>query len=275
MADGSERVITSSRHPQVVHLRKLLSRPQLMRRDGLFVLDGVHLIEEALASPYQEATIFTSPRLGKHKRAANILARIEERGWDRREISNDLMDGLAPTDSPQGILGLFQRAHVLAGATPVPTHGLCGLILDGLQDPGNLGALARTARALGVERIVTTRGTVDPFHVRALRASSGALLHMDVRPEVTTPQLLADAREKHLALAALVHQGGIWPPIHPPDHDGFMLVLGSEGKGIGAELTQHCELRWTIPMVPTAESLGVAAAGAIALYAAQTRASPA
>jgi len=264
-------MITSSRHPQVVHLRKLLSRPQLMRRDGLFVLDGAHLIEEALASPYQATTIFTSPRLAKQNRAPKLLGLIEERGWECREISDDLMDSLAPTDSPQGVLGLFQRAAELPDTTPL--QGLCGLILDGLQDPGNLGALARSARALGVRRLLTTRGTVDPYHVRALRASSGAILHLEVQADLATSQLLAQLREKGVVPAALVHQGGAWPPVQPPDQQGFMLVLGSEGRGIGTELADQCALKWTIPMVPSAESLGVAAAGAIALYAALTGAS--
>ncbi len=289
-------LITSATHPQAVALRKLLSRPQRCRREGVFVLDGPHLFEEALRSPHEAAFIFATPRFLADPSRTTLLEGIRARGWRLRPVTDRVLAALAPTEHPQGIVGVFNRptmarsdsrAGACSGArSDVPSAdrsdpvseatsqapaatALGGFVLAGLQDPGNLGALARTAFALGCERLFTTAGTVDPYHARALRASSGALLRMRIDPDLSTEALLAETgvREGRARLAALVPRGGSWPPrigSPTPVH----LALGSEGAGLDPALEAHCALRWTIPMRPETESLGVAAAGAIALYAA-------
>lgn len=268
-------VITSAKHPEAVALRKLLRRPQRCRRQGLFVLDGPHLFEEALGSAHQAAFILATERFLEDPARAALVAGLRARGWPLRPVAEPVLAGLAPTEHPQGILGAFRRpaaadlAAPAAGAGLAARPGIAGLVLTGLQDPGNLGALARTAFALGCNRLVTTAGTVDPYHARALRGSSGALLHMRVTPDLAADDLLARlrAREPAARLAALVARGGAWPP-RIDDPARVYLVLGSEGAGVDPALEDHCAWRWTIPMRPEAESLGVAAAGAIALYAA-------
>lgn len=295
-------VITSASHPQAVALRKLLSRPQRCRREGVFVLDGSHLFEEALRSPHEAAFIFATPRFLADPSRTPLLEGIRARGWRLRPVTDRVLAGLAPTEHPQGIVGVFERPTAArsdsrSGARSGAGSRACsgarsdapsadrsgpvseeasqapaaiapgGFVLAGLQDPGNLGALARTAFALGCDRLFTTAGTVDPYHARALRGSSGALLRMHISPDLSIEELLAETgvREGKARLAALVPRGGSWPP-RIGSRTPLYLALGSEGAGLDPALEAHCTFRWTIPIRPEAESLGVAAAGAIALY---------
>ncbi len=265
-------VITSASHPQAVALRKLLSRPQRCRREGVFVLDGSHLFEEALRSPHEAAFIFATPRFLADPSHTPLLEGIRARGWRLRPVTDRVLAGLAPTEHPQGIVGVFKRPTAARSDSPAASQApaataLGGVVLAGLQDPGNLGALARTAFALGCDRLFTTAGTVDPYHARALRGSSGALLRMHISPDLSIEELLAETgvREGKARLAALVPRGGSWPP-RIGSRTPVYLALGSEGAGLDPALEAHCAFRWTIPIRPEAESLGVAAAGAIALY---------
>jgi len=261
-------VITSARHPEVVALKKLLARPQRCRREGVFLLDGGHLFEEALCSPYAASVVFFAVRFLDHPRGRALHEQILSRGWPIRLLADRLIDSLAPTEHPQGILGIFGRARPTLpppGASPERSP-LAGLVLAGVQDPGNLGALARTAHALGCRRLLTTPGTVDPFHVRALRGSSGALLHLRIDTDLDPEALTGAARAEGAQLAALLPRGGDWPPA-AGGRERVMLVLGSEGSGAEMRVEERCSLRWTIPTQAAAESLGVSAAGAIAMYA--------
>ncbi len=266
--------IRSPRHPLAAQIRKIVRSPQAARRMGLFLLDGIHLIEEALDSGHQPEAVVCSARLEATGPGRKLLSRIRDRGWPLSQAAEDLLDRLAPTATPQGILGLFRRpagppvAHLPSAPTwPAPRTGL---LLAGLQDPGNVGALARTARAMACPVLITLAGTADPYHVRALRASSGALLGMQVAAGVVPDSLAAWVTREQAALIGLDARRG--RPVRElaaladdPERP-WVLVLGAEGGGIPVEIDRLCAVHVHIPMAAAAESLGVLAAGTIALY---------
>jgi RNA methyltransferase, TrmH family len=269
-------MIASRRHPLAVRARKLARRPALARRDAVFLLDGVHLLEEALASPFVPETVFVAPRLDSTRAGAALRAEMTRRGWPLLDVTDDLLESIAPTATPQGALALFPRPAAPALPRPAASApGATALILAGLQDPANLGALARAALVFACPLLVTLAGTVDPYHPRATRASSGAVLRLTVVPDVTEADLRTWVEETGVRLAALVPRGGRGIRAHAAGDGPLALVLGSEGAGIAPEIEALCAERWSIPMAEGAESLGVAAAGAIALYAARNESSPA
>jgi len=281
--------IRSLQHPVAVQIRKIVRRPQAARRMGLFLLDGSHLIEEALDSPHQPEILVFAPRIEATAPGRRLLGRLTDRGWPMLLATDDLIDRLAPTETPQGILGLFRRPAGSPAALLPCTPAVCttsadasppgaldwpqpptGLLLAGLQDPGNVGALARTARAMACRVLITLADTADPYHVRALRASSGALLGMLVAAGVAAADLAAWAvRERVTFIGLDAHRGrpiaelasAVADPARPR-----ILVLGSEGAGIPSSVDRLCSEHVRIPMVVAAESLGVLAAGTIALY---------
>ena len=272
--------IRSLRHPLAVQIRRIVRRPQAGRRLGLFLLDGVHLVEEALDSPHRPECLLFSPRLEAGAAGRRLIERIVDRQWPLWPATDDLIANLAPTDTPQGILALFRRpaeppqtllprAGGTGGASPWPSPPL-GLLLAGLQDPANAGALARTARALGCHVLVTTAGTADPYHVRALRASSGAVLGMQVAAGVEVADLAGWAAGERAMLIGLDARRGR-PVVElgvlcDCDARPQLLVLGSEGAGIPDPVDRLCAEHVRIPMVAGADSLGVVAAGTIALH---------
>lgn len=264
-------IITSARHPLAVRVRKLIQRPQLARREAVLLLDGVHLIEEALIAEvprlHPEA-ILTCPRFEATPTGRRLIAELQRRTWPLQRVSDGLMDRLAATQTPQGILGLFPRPEAnLTDVRPSPAGPAFALLLAGLQDPGNLGMLTRTARAFGCAGLVTTPGTTDPFHLRALRAASGALLHLPVVHGAGIAELRAWALETGAHLIALDARAGEPPEQALGSSRGFtVLVLGSEGQGLAPEIGALCAARCRIPMRAGMDSLGVAAAGTIALY---------
>lgn len=260
--------LASHRHPVAVRLRKLGRRPALAHREGLFLLDGVHLIEEALTTALTPEVILVAPRLEATPAGPALATALRERGWPILRVTDELLGSVAPTTTPQGILGLFRRpqAPQLPPVVP-PARGVAALILAGIQDPVNLGALARAARIFGCPLLITLADTVDPYHPRATRASAGSLLHLTVVPDVSEPALGSWFERASVAPVALVPRGGRDFPGRAPDDPPLALVLGSEGAGIPPTMEALCRDRWSIPMAEGAESLGVAAAGAIALYA--------
>jgi TrmH family RNA methyltransferase len=263
-----------------VQIRRIARRPQAGRRMGLFLLDGIHLVEEALDSPHHPESLLCSPKLETTPRGRRLFERIVDRKWPLLLATDELVASLAPTDAPQGILGLFRRPteppeallpRAAAGEGdrrwPSPARGL---LLAGLQDPTNVGALARTARALACPLLVTSAETADPYHVRALRASSGAMLGMQVAAGVALADLAAWAAQERALLIGLDARRGRpvieLAALREQDARPQMLVLGSEGAGIPEPVDRLCTEHVRIPMVAAAESLGVLAAGTIALH---------
>lgn len=180
------------------------------------------------------------------------------------------LEALADADSPRGLVAACSLPRPgLAGIRP--SSGDIWLYLDGIQDPGNLGALVRVAEGLGAAGLVLSPGCADPNHSRALRASAGSLLRLPVAVQAAAEA----ARERFAGIGARVrwigleaHQGSI--PLHrlsPADGEGAItvLVLGAEGPGLSAATRALLDVAVTIPLRGRLESLNVAVAAALVL----------
>ncbi len=185
------------------------------------------------------------------------------------EVAEELLDELADADSPRGVLGLAQLPRGGAEEVPRDAAGLY-LFLDGVQEPGNLGALARVGEAFGATALLLAPGCAHPNHPRALRASAGSLLRIPVGRE-----LGVDDVERRLAPIVPLwsgldaHGGTPLPERRPPGT--WIVALGAEGPGLSSELAARLDQRWTIPLAPGVESLNVAVAAGIALHALSKR----
>jgi RNA methyltransferase, TrmH family len=266
--------LSSGRHPLAVQIRKIVNRPQHARRHDQLLLDGVHLFEEVIKTDLEPVAILASPQGLKNERFPELLSAMCRRGWPLFSVPDRMLTSLSPVDSPQGLLGLFERPAP-------PSLPKCAntrtrfLLLDRLQDPGNLGMLARTATAFGFDGLLTLPDTCDPYHIRAMRASSGQLLHLPVFPamdDVVLDNWIAAQAVQLLAFVA--HHG---TPLSDLDNllpeqkeqlgnKPVCLVLGAEGTGLAPETRERCSLHWQIPLKPQTESLGVAAAGTLGLF---------
>ncbi len=193
-----------------------------------------------------------------------ILERIERLGITVSEVKASLLDEIADTDSPRGLVAVAARPEWQLERIPVRS-GAAWVFLDGAQDPGNLGAVARVVEAAGVAGLVLSPGSVHPSHPRALRASAGSLLRLPVAPDVAVSQLRRHLESVAPLWAAAVPHGGDAP--WDRDLSGTtVLLLGAEGPGLSDSALAHCDVRITAPLASGVESLNLAVSAAVVLF---------
>lgn len=225
------------------------------------MLEGPHLVGEALDSGFELRTVLATPGFIESPAGRRLARRLPHPAL---AVESELLDELADSDSPRGVLAVVRIARGGAEALPVVEDGVY-VYLEGVQDPGNLGALARVAEASGAVGLAMSAGTVHPNHPRALRASAGSLLRLPVACAVSPRGL--DERLRPLApqWAALVPHGGrdlYRAPLVGP----IVIAVGAEGPGLSGAAERRCESRLTIPVAPPVESLNVTVAAALVLF---------
>ncbi|HEV8578279.1 MAG TPA: RNA methyltransferase [Thermoanaerobaculia bacterium] len=230
------------------------------------LLEGPHLVGEALAAGLPLEEIMVTPAFLDSAEGRRLAPSFPV---EPLPVSPDLLEDLTDADSPRGILAVARLPRRGVEALPV-RPGRPYLYLDGLQDPGNLGALARVAEAAGAAGLALSPGCAHPNHPRALRASAGSLLRLPVAMEAEP-----DALDRHLASAqphwaALVPRGGE-DLYRAPLEGTLLLAVGSEGPGLSPALLARIDLQLTIPMEPGVESLNATVAAALVLFEVRRR----
>ena len=262
---------------------------------GCCGVEGVRLVEEALGSGCRiEAVLFSESGERHRPRLAPFVNRAEM-AFPVLRTSDRLFEGIADTEHPQGVAALVQPRtaelndllHPSSRAVSPTTNALTGVtpllvILVGVQDPGNVGAIVRTAAAFGATGVATCSsgqsGTANPFGPKALRASAGAALHLPILAGMSLPILLAQLRIGGVrTLASSVRElsdaqegkNPAAPPLLPWEVDWrepVALLVGNEGAGLPEEAERSADARVRIPMATTSESLNAAAAAAVLFY---------
>ncbi len=253
----SPNLIASRTNPRIKQLRAAFSGHARLS-GGLIALEGNHLLEEALRSGMVLKSIF----LAEHRPLpAFVPASIEV-----LRLTGELFDSIMETRSPQGIAALMvppvSTIDSLIWGVPLI------LIAIGLQDPGNLGTLVRSAEAFGATGILTSAGTVNPWNGKSLRASVGSIFRLPV-VAAGIEHLLA-LQSRGLKLLAAVGEGvGTDDVFELRDVDltgGVAIMIGHEGAGLGPEWIEIADGQITIPCAGPVESLNAGVAGSIILY---------
>jgi len=239
--------ITSRKNPQVQHLKKLGTDVKYRDACGAFLCDGVKLYEEALRSGAEITLVAVSARDLAVSGAAHVIL-----------VPEDVLASISPQKSPQGIVFVCKRREV----EPV-SDAKCVLILDGIQDPGNVGGLIRTAHAFGADQVILTGDTADLYHPRTVRASMGAVFRQAVCVMDVDGIMNYVNQNDLLLLGAALSEGGRIAGDAMPTRVAF--AIGSEGRGLSPELLACCHDTVRIPMEDM-ESLNANIAGAIMLW---------
>jgi RNA methyltransferase, TrmH family len=251
-------VIRSRANPLVKRLRALKQQGA----SDLLLIEGPKLLEEALAAGVAIVEAAASPRLLRHERGRELMAAVE-RGCPVRVLDDDLLASLSEVEASQGVLALarrprFDEQRMLSGRPLI-------LVAVGVQDPGNVGALLRTAEAAGAAGAYLTGDSADAFAWKALRGSMGSafrLPHFRVRAPGTVIERLRASGLR------LVGTGpGVSVDYTRADLSGpLALFLGSEGAGLPAAVQDALEARVSVPMAGGVESLNVAVAAGVLLF---------
>jgi len=246
-----------------------LKRSKGDRAGDRVLLEGPHLVGEALAAGLALETVLATPAfLAGDPGRAITRALAQSLAVLPLAVEPRLLDELADADSPRGILAVARLPRSGAADLPLLPGGIY-LYAEGLQDPGNLGAIARAAEAAGAAGLALSPGTVHPNHPRALRGSAGSLLRLPVATDVEPAALAAHLAPLAPRWAALVPRGGLdlyRAPLAPLDHGALVLLLGAEGPGLSAALAARADLALSIPMASGVESLNAAVSAAVVLF---------
>jgi TrmH family RNA methyltransferase len=254
--------LTSRRHPFVLRCRELAGGRSAA--DAEVLLDGPHLIEDALAAGVEILAVAVGPRLLDEPATQGLLAALGAGAAEVFAATESVLEAASPVRSPSGIVALARFA--LAGPERVFAAD-SGVVLGGigLQDPGNVGAIIRTADAAGATGMVVTQGSADPLGWKALRGSTGSAFRLPLAAGLTALETCAMARAHGLQVIATCPADG--QDVHDVDlTQPLLLLLGGEGPGLTDELLAQADARLRIPLRAPVESLNVAVAAGIILF---------
>jgi len=282
-------MLSKNRRQLIERLKTRKGRP----REGLVLVEGVRASAEVLAAGAHIRFVIRSPRLLDTEAGRTLASTLAGRGPETEEVDDADLAALSDTEHPQGVLcictepglDLAQLRTSLATssatssatspATSPRTSSPTGapatvLLLDALQDPGNLGTLIRAARAFGVDAVIVLDGSVDPWNPKAVRAAAGASFHVQIAraPWTEAGRWLEEKGIEILAAdpagddVRSLQVGGSWA-----------LAVGNEGAGLRAEIVAASTKRLAIPMQGMVESLNAGVAGSILLHSLLSRGS--
>ncbi len=243
----------------------------LHRRKGrehrqLALAEGVRLVEEMLRAGVNCKGGVIAPSLRGTARGVALEAALRASGAPVEEVTDAELTAAAATEHPQGVIAVYRPREWTLEAIPVAPRQPV-VLLDGVQDPGNVGAIARTAFALGATGLIALPGTADLTNPKTVRAAMGALFRLPARhADVTAVLAWLDGAGVTLCAATGDAPNGVFKTPFGASEIPLAIAFGNEGAGLHADLLARARHRLTIPVRADAESLNVAAAAAILLF---------
>jgi TrmH family RNA methyltransferase len=253
-------VITSTAN-QFVKIAASLHNKKGRQEHGLFLVEGPHLVVEALRAGADIRRYFWTTKWGAGEAGRVLLRRLAEKA-EGLEVSEPVMAKLAETETSQGIAAVV----AIPSEPGLDLSGLrLALVLDSLQDPGNVGTIIRTAWAAGLDCLLLTAGTADPYQGKVVRATMGGLFHQRIYTNLSPAVIATAARQAGLQIIA----GALGADCSYLAVDltvPTLLLVGNEGKGITEEWDAYGPCKVFIPQPGNAESLNVSVTAGILIY---------
>ncbi len=261
MNHTSIRQVTSAANSLVKIYRRGLREGET--RQGWLAIEGPHLIEEALR-PGARATVrslLVTPEAAEKWRPLMVGLPPET---EVAQVSAALFRQISQTEAPQGMAALVELAPPSLDSLLHLSNALL-LVAGGIQDPGNLGTMLRSAHALGAHALLTLHQSVSPLNPKAVRASAGAIFHLPVLASLDSQNLIMRLREKRFRIVAAESGGRVL--LSETDLRGSVaFLIGREGSGLDADLLRLADIRVKVPVRPGVDSLNASVAAGIFLY---------
>jgi RNA methyltransferase, TrmH family len=261
-------VISSAANPLVRRVRALADRKH-RRRQAAYVVQGIQPVWQAVEAGAPVEVLIVAPDLLRHPGAAAMVAAQEAAGVRVARLSAELFGRIADRDGPAGLAAIVRSAPVTLADLVVAADSLYAAI-HSAGNPGNVGTTIRTASAAGAAGVILIGPSADPYDPVAVKASMGALFTVPVVAAPSAVEFLDWAGRSGVTVAATSAHGSVscWDAELPLP---LAVLLGSEGEGLPADVIAAADLRVTIPMTGTAESLNLAVAAGILLYEVRRR----
>lgn len=256
--------ITSTAN-QFIKMAASLKQKKYRAELGLFAVEGVRFAEEVATSDWEAQHCLYTEEAAKSDRVKQLLSKLEQRNCRLVQVSIAVYERITDTEHPQGIMVIVKRKSycltdlTASGQTPFL------VLLDCVQDPGNVGSIIRTADAAGCTGIILTNGCADLFSGKTLRSSMGSVFHLPIVRDAETANVQSFFASHSVSIAAacldtpLLHwEAALTGPV--------VIVFGNEGSGVSHEWLVSAASKLKIPIYGKAESLNVASAAAVLLY---------
>jgi len=245
-------IITSRQNPLCTHIRKLASSTSYRRKSGEFLCDSPKLLEEALLWGGKLRTVVCTEQAS--------LPLLPE-GVRVVQVPSDVMKSISPAETPQGVLSVCVMPE---NSLPQKLEGKRYVVLDGVQDPGNVGTILRTADAFSADGLLLVNACADLYNPKTVRATMGAVFRCPVWScDVAALRELLTASELPMYGAALRKDT---VDARTVDYSHCAIAIGSEGKGLSREMLDTCDKTVLIPMSEHCESLNAAIAASVLLW---------
>lgn len=250
-------MITAAGNKRVKNLENLIQKAKARREQNVFITEGIKMFQEAEPEKIKEVYVSES---------------FFEKGMEKEKIkqcnyevlSDELFKKVSDTQTPQGILCVMEQYHYELEDFFRKDNPLF-LILEDIQDPGNLGTMVRTAEGAGIDGIIMTKGTVDIYNPKTIRSTMGSIYRMPFLYTQNLPEVMEQLRKKGVKLYAAHLKGKQF--YHQLDFKGASaFLIGNEGNGLKEETAADADVYMKIPMAGKVESLNAAVASVILMY---------
>lgn len=254
--------ITSLKNPLIKEIKSLYRKKERIKNSS-FIIEGIKIIQEAINYEYPIRNIIYTDRLLNTKDGMEFYESII--GLDNiTYVPDNIFKEISDTENPQGILAIARFEY----KTIEQIHKkekLFLLLLDGLQDPGNMGTIIRTADAFNIDGIIITSGSVDPYNPKVVRATMGSIFRVPLYYTSDGLSELTSLRDKNIKIYSTSLEGSI--PIYNANFkESIVLIVGNESKGVSDDYYSLSDKLIKIPMPGNAESLNAGVAASIIMY---------
>jgi RNA methyltransferase, TrmH family len=247
-------MITSSQNAKLKLVRALQGRAKERREAGVFLIEGVRLMEEALAADWPIRFVLYAD--GISKRGLTLVQTLTVKGVDVEQVSSDLLQSSSETETSQGILAVLEPSNF-----PIPKLPTFILILDQIRDPGNLGTLLRSAAAACVDAVLLPPETTDAFAPKVVRSGMGAHFRLPIH-SMSWDEIQLHTKNMQICLADMNGQSCWDTDLCQP----LTLIVGGEADGASEPARKLATMNICIPMPGQAESLNAGVAGSVLMF---------
>ncbi len=257
--------VTSRDNALIKTAKKIVSSAKYRREQGLFAIEGLRLCSEVVKTAFKVNCLIVSETfLAQKQKETQEIAAFAKKAVT---VPDHLFEKISDTASPQGVLCLCEMPQ--SGAAEIRPDSGCYIALENLSDPANLGAIARTAEAFGVNGIIVSGDGCDPYSPKSQRSAMGALLRIPVMVEKDFSAAMGEIQQKGYTLYGAVVHGDTEPLNNVQFSKKSVILIGNEANGLTSGIIAACDRRVTIPMPGRAESLNASVAAAIFMWEAQ------
>ncbi len=257
-------MITSTKNDRIRFIKSLSQRKN-REENGCFFVEGLRGVCDGIRSSFRTKNVVVSETFKNSEYYQEFEKTAKIAGIDFTEdnyfeVTSEVFRYFSETETPQGIGAIFE-IPMAPGVT-----GDSVILLENLQDPGNMGTIIRTADAAGFDSVICTRGCVDVYNQKVIRSTAGSIFHIPVLQTGLTGEEIAEQLHGHGYKLYAAHPRGNVSCFDEPFTGKSVIVIGNEANGLTATMIKNCDTLLTIPMPGNAESLNASVAAALLIY---------